>query len=69
MTDLEKAAELGRRAFERGANSVPAHDPELTELIKGKGISKATITLLESWSDAWHKANIEAPIEDWWPPK
>ena len=58
--DHVKSALLGKKAFEDGATCTPVFDIQLMLLIE-KGSN--TILLLDSWTDAWHKANLEAPVE------
>lgn len=55
-----EARKLGKAAFERGDSSVPAHDPELTKLLKGNGV----LPVLEAWTEAWHQANVAAPVPE-----
>jgi hypothetical protein len=52
-----KAAILGTIAFKSGKQSIPALDAELLKLIKE---NNCTISLLKSWSDSWHAANLVA---------
>lgn len=56
------AAELGRKAFEAGKMAIPALDPELMKLLKGFNIGDGGVEVITAWADAWHKANIEAPV-------
>lgn len=56
------AAELGRKAYEAGKLSVPALDPNLMTLLKGFKIGEGGLEVITAWTDAWHKANIEASV-------
>ena len=58
---VEKARELGRLAFERGAKSIPALDPELLKLLEGNKLGEG-LPILEAWTNGWHKANLAVPV-------
>ena len=61
---IEKAAEFGKAAFERGAMAVAAHDPELLSLLKDLGQNfNGAVQILDAWNKAFHKANAEASWE------
>jgi len=59
------AAVLGTQAFTNGARCIPAHDPELMSMLKGRPLGEtpageaSTIRLLEEWANAWHAANLK----------
>jgi hypothetical protein len=56
------AAELGKKAFEDGKMAIPALDPNLMQHIRGFNIGEGGLEVITAWADAWHKANIEAPV-------
>lgn len=60
------ARRLGREAFERGAKDVPALDVHLRPLLAGYAVDAkpSGLEILEAWSDGWHTANREAPVEE-----
>lgn len=61
---IERAAQLGKAAFEAGKMCVPAHDPAVMGLLKGKQVGDpATVAILDAWLRAWHEANLAAPVE------
>lgn len=64
MDKFERAAQLGKAAFEAGKARVPAHDAAVLELLKGKPVGdKDTLPILKAWLRAWDKANLAAPVE------
>ncbi len=57
-----RAAALGKAAFDRGAKSIPAHDPAMMETLRGREIGdRRTLPELWAWSQGWHRANAAAP--------
>lgn len=65
LTQQEKvvrAADLGRKAFFEGKKSVPAHDKDLMELMRGNKVGEG-IAVLDAWANAWHRANLEDTIK------
>ena len=59
--EIQRAAELGAKAFERGAKCVPALDAEIMDLIRGKKVG-AGLPIWDAWTRAWTMANLAAPI-------
>lgn len=57
---IYKAEALGQKAFAEGRTSTPALDPALNELLKGKG--NGCLPILNAWTRAWHRANLDAPV-------
>lgn len=55
---------LGRLAFEAGRMAVPALDAAFCAHLRTLGNDhKAVITALDSWTRAWHRANLSTEIE------
>lgn len=48
---------LGREAFERGANSAPALDPNVKPLLAGLPVGGGGLEILEAWTLNWHTLN------------
>jgi hypothetical protein len=60
---IHAAAALGTAAFNAGKQSIPRHDAQLMELIGQQGQQFGdSIALLDAWSQAWHAANVAAPV-------
>lgn len=59
---VAQAAALGAQAFADGKSSVPAQSVELAELMRGEG--NGVLPLLTAYSDAWHAANMAAPVPE-----
>lgn len=60
----ERAEQLGRAAFERGAMCAPCLDPDMMAMVAaGDGIVGSSIGILEAWNKGWTLANLEAPVE------
>ena len=58
--EIKKAERLGEQAFEKGLSNIPAGDPNVTELLKGRKVSNdLTIPQLKAWIDGWHNAERE----------
>ncbi len=55
---INKAKDLGRQAFKRGATAVPALDIELSNLLHGLPVDDDTAQILQAWLDGWHAANL-----------
>ncbi len=55
---IREAARLGEKAFNEGRGAVPALDPNLRPLLKGN----ECLPVIVAWSNAWHKANLDAPV-------
>jgi hypothetical protein len=55
---VQQAALLGEKAFKDGRSHIPALDPDLQPLLKGNDC----MPVLKAWADAWHKANLDAPV-------
>lgn len=65
MNAIEQAAEMGRSAFARGIKSAPVLDHDFnTFLFANAKQPGEALPLLEAWSQAWHAANLAAPVED-----
>lgn len=62
---IEKASELGKKAFEAGKVAVPALDRDFCLLLKT--VKMNHVKLLDAWIKAWHTANLAAstvlPVE------
>ena len=57
---LEKARELGQKAFHKGIKSVPALDKDLLELIRVESKEMGqSIPIMKAWAAAWHKENLK----------
>lgn len=56
---IDKAAELGAKAFKDGKKSIPALDPKLQPLLKGLPVGKGAIEIIDAWTKAWHKENLK----------
>lgn len=60
---INRAAELGRAAFARGAMRVPANDPAVIVLVRECSTdAKLTSKMLDSWLRAWDIANMAEPV-------
>jgi hypothetical protein len=59
--DFQRAAELGAKAFERGASCVPALDEGIHDLIRGKKVG-TMLPIWDAWTRAWTLANLAAPV-------
>lgn len=59
---IDKAKELGTQAFKDGKKRIPAQDVNLEELLRGLVVGQSK-PILETWTEAWDKANLAAPIE------
>ena len=63
--DKKKAAELGKKAFLNGKKSIPAHDAELMQMLKGRSVGEAYNTeIMDAWLKAWNEENLKAPVEE-----
>ncbi len=60
---INRAGELGKKAFHAGKKAVPAQDSELMKLLEGLQVGQRGNEIMEAWSNAWHKENSNAPIE------
>lgn len=58
MSLVERAEELGRKAFQSGMMAASALDKDFIKMLRGNEVGEA-IQLLEAWSRGWHKANLE----------
>ena len=65
-TQIETATKLGKAAFERGTGRVPAFDPAINEMIKGRvgfrppaGEAPST-AIFKAWMKGWDRANLAA---------
>jgi hypothetical protein len=59
----EKGRRLGAEAFAKGIKSAPCLDPHIHIEIGNANNDHALImALMKSWSDAWHAANLAAPV-------
>ncbi len=56
---LDRAAELGRAAFARGAPAASCQDAEFCAMLEGLKVGEG-LALLKAWSAAWHAANVAA---------
>ncbi|MGZ3773019.1 MAG: hypothetical protein ACXVCY_04535 [Pseudobdellovibrionaceae bacterium] len=56
---IEKAGELGKKARQEGRVCVPAHDPELMEILKQSKKFGDGIPVLKAWTTAWKKEHFE----------
>jgi len=58
---IQKASELGTKAFNEGRKSIPAWDNDLRDLQKSLPMGDVlTIKLLQAWIRAWHSANASS---------
>lgn len=55
---IEKAKELGAKAFKKGLNAVPSQDKDLMKLLKGLPVGGGAADIMDAWSKAWHEANL-----------
>lgn len=62
ISQIEKARELGQKAFQSGKERIPKTDPEIMELTKDMKTERS-IKILNSWLIGWDKANIDSPLE------
>ncbi len=60
-SEIQRAADLGTKAFERGASCVPALDAGIIDLIRGKKVG-TTLPIWDAWTRAWTVANLAAPV-------
>ena len=62
---LERAAGMGEEAFRRGEGSAPGQSVEFASLLSQYGSlsTKDKIKLMSAYSDAWHRANVAAPVD------
>lgn len=61
---IKRAYKRGREAFAAGLRGIPAHDPELKNLIDELGdktVGRST-PMLRAWSRGWTDANLAAPV-------
>ena len=56
---IEKAKQLGAKAFKKGMKSVPAHDKDLMKLLKGLPVGGGASEIMAAWSKAWHGENLK----------
>ena len=60
---LDKAKELGQKAFHKGIKCIPVLDKDLLKLMKEVNIQNEVghgIPLLESWLSSWTKENLKS---------
>lgn len=57
----QKAAELGKEAFDKGLKAVPALDKNLAPLLKGLQVCEG-LPILKAWNKGFHAANAAAPV-------
>jgi hypothetical protein len=68
---LEKAKNLGIKAFHDGRKCAPIYDNEIMKMIEGRNFSveipdgeASTIEILSAWSKGWTQENLAAPVEN-----
>lgn len=59
---LDRAADLGRAAFLRGAPAASCSDAEFCAMLEGLKVGEG-LALLKAWSKGWTAANLAAPVE------
>jgi hypothetical protein len=59
MSNVQIAADLGRKAFHDDKMAVPALDVEFCKFMSGK---TNILELLTAWTEAWHAENMKAPV-------
>lgn len=68
---LEKAKNLGIKAFHNGARCSPYLDQKLMNMFKDRKIGKtpineaSTVDLLTEWQKHWTIENLVAPVRKW----
>ena len=55
------AYEMGKKAFHEGRMKVPAHDPNLMEILKDRQIGESTKDY-KDWARGWDEENLKAPV-------